>query len=291
MLEHRPFRPFKTSEEYLYAMKEDLAEWLHTLYNLDINVDNFFEVLDPGVILCQHANKVNAMAAECRKNGVSCPKFPDWEVTYRTDVSHNAFHARDNVSNFIRWCRALGIMDCLLFETDDLVMRKNEKSFILCLLEVARRGSKVGMLAPLLVQMEEEIDRDIAKDQSKSGRGALEDRGTSPEPFFEETRVVDYGPMPQVTNNDLKSLDEMVSPSHTFFITPSSHPLSETRFLKPACLSQGLGYNPRQSNSDCVVDYELFNPLSATCSFLESLVSKPYGSSEPRFTIVTSARP
>lgn len=52
LLEPRPFRPFKSSEEYLYAMKEDLAEWLNNLYNLDINVDNFFERLETGEVLC-----------------------------------------------------------------------------------------------------------------------------------------------------------------------------------------------------------------------------------------------
>jgi len=53
LLEPRPFRPFKTSEEYLYAMKEDLAEWLNTLYGLKINVDNFMNQLETGVVLCR----------------------------------------------------------------------------------------------------------------------------------------------------------------------------------------------------------------------------------------------
>ena len=47
-----------------------------------------------------------------------------------------SFFARDNVSNFIQWCRLVGVYECLLFETDDLVLRKNEKSLIVCLLEV-----------------------------------------------------------------------------------------------------------------------------------------------------------
>lgn len=54
LLEARPFRPFKSSEEYLYAMKEDLAEWLQTLYpELMINVDNFMDRLETGVALCK----------------------------------------------------------------------------------------------------------------------------------------------------------------------------------------------------------------------------------------------
>lgn len=54
LLESRPFRPFKSSEEYLEAMKEDLAEWLQTMYpHLNIAVDNFMEKLETGVALCE----------------------------------------------------------------------------------------------------------------------------------------------------------------------------------------------------------------------------------------------
>ena len=50
----------------------------------------------------------------------------------------SSFFARDNIANFINWCRKeLAIHESLMFETDDLVQRKNEKNFILCLLEVA----------------------------------------------------------------------------------------------------------------------------------------------------------
>ena len=54
LLEARPYRPFKSSEEYLYAMKEDLAEWLNMLYSeLELNVDNFMEKLETGIVLCK----------------------------------------------------------------------------------------------------------------------------------------------------------------------------------------------------------------------------------------------
>ncbi|KAJ1524480.1 hypothetical protein ONE63_010975 [Megalurothrips usitatus] len=54
LLEARPYRPFKSSEEYLYAMKEDLAEWLNALYPaLDLGVDNFLDRLETGVLLCK----------------------------------------------------------------------------------------------------------------------------------------------------------------------------------------------------------------------------------------------
>lgn len=54
LLEARPYRPFKSSEEYLYAMREDLAEWLNIMYpELRINTDNFMNCLDTGVALCK----------------------------------------------------------------------------------------------------------------------------------------------------------------------------------------------------------------------------------------------
>ncbi|XP_013779181.1 uncharacterized protein LOC106463671 [Limulus polyphemus] len=212
-LEPRPFRPFKTSEEYLYAMKEDLAEWLKTLYDIDITVDDFLERLETGVILCQHANNVLRMAREWHeagRNGLNLP-IPERDVMYRSDVQPGTFQARDNVSNFITWCRKLDIKECLLFETDDLVLRKNEKSFILCLLEVARRGSKFGMPAPLLVQMEEEIDAELA-----NGGSDCEDQ--------EDSGLL-MSSKPQVITNDLRSLHERVVDLLSRCTCPSQFPM------------------------------------------------------------------
>jgi hypothetical protein len=62
--ETRSYRPFKSSEEYLYAMKEDLAEWLNMLYpELDINVENFMDRLDTGIALCKVCDLTLASSA------------------------------------------------------------------------------------------------------------------------------------------------------------------------------------------------------------------------------------
>ena len=96
-----------------------------------------------------------------------------------------------------------------MFETEDLVSRKNEKHVILCLLEIARRGAKFGMAAPILVQFEQQIDREIAREQAgEDAEDAEDEQELEDEP--EEPPMV-YGPTQQVVTNDLKSLDEMVS--------------------------------------------------------------------------------
>uniref|UniRef100_A0A4Y0BIY7 GAR domain-containing protein n=1 Tax=Anopheles funestus TaxID=62324 RepID=A0A4Y0BIY7_ANOFN len=264
LLESRPYRPFKSSEEYLYAMREDLAEWLNTMYpDLRINVENFMDRLDTGVALCKHANNVRVAAEQyvARRmarnksmtksitSGLAGPILSMGNVHFLAAAKSGTFFARDNVSNFITWCRkSLQILECLLFETDDLIMRKNEKHVILCLLEVARRGAKFGMLAPMLVQMERQIDREIAADNranagvgcgtqtegegNGSGTGIstgteteLYDSDSEEEDHETESPMLMYGPQPQIVTNDLKSLDEMVRDLVEKCTCPSQFPM------------------------------------------------------------------
>lgn len=71
------------------------------------------------------------------------------------------------------------------------------------------------MLAPMLVQMERQIDREIAADQKKLGNGGKEEQNgvdeDSDSELEDEKPMLVYGPLPQIVTNDLKSLDEMVS--------------------------------------------------------------------------------
>lgn len=206
LLEARPFRPFRSSEEYLYAMKEDLAEWLNVLYpELRINAENFLDRLDTGVVLCRHANAVRESAQHILESSTESDEAVALARALRSKSPVNmlsaakagTFFARDNVSNFITWCRcSLGILECLLFESDDLCLRKNERHVVLCLLEVARKGSVLGMPAPLLVQMEKQIERELAGEELRPDDDAL--------------GLVPLGPQPQLVTNDLRSLDERV---------------------------------------------------------------------------------
>lgn len=82
---------------------------------------------------------------------------------------------------------------------------------------------RFGMLAPMLVQMERQIDREIAAEQrlqqsqtrgSQSegvGEEETEEQDESDSELEDEQPVLMYGPAPQIVTNDLKSLDEMVS--------------------------------------------------------------------------------
>jgi len=82
------------------------------------------------------------------------------------DARAGTFTARDNVSQFIKWSRSIaGVREVLMFESDDLILRKNEKNFILCLLEIARFGAKFGLSVPVIIKFEQEIERELQLEQ------------------------------------------------------------------------------------------------------------------------------
>ncbi|XP_065594845.1 GAS2-like protein 1 [Cyrtonyx montezumae] len=217
----KSIRPFRSSEEYLEAMKEDLAEWFNALYDLDMAADTFLEALATGCHLCQHANNVNRVALEFQqRHPEAAARVPRSEVVFQArNVAPGSFVARDNVSNFIRWCRQdLGIQDVLMFETNDLVLKKNEKNVVLCLLEVARRGSRFGMLAPMLIQMEEEIEEEL-RDQTCGVGAPRGGRALRPEsPAYP-------GQAQRVSLCDLRNLDELVREILGCCTCPSQFPM------------------------------------------------------------------
>ncbi|XP_074062361.1 GAS2-like protein 1 [Macrotis lagotis] len=214
----KSIRPFRSSEEYLEAMKEDLAEWLNALYGLAVpgGGGGFLEALETGVVLCRHANNVNGIARDFAGGHPTAAgrlRLPSREVVFQAHgVTPGSFLARDNVSNFIAWCRGeLGIPEVLMFETEDLVLRKNEKNFVLCLLEVARRGSKFGVLAPMLIQLEEEIEEELRDQAREPGPPVPGDEGRGGRPSDPVSSVGAYPSYrPRMTLCDLRNLDELV---------------------------------------------------------------------------------
>lgn len=159
---------------FLLAMREDLAEWISSLtFNVSIKQDNFIDSLQNGVILCQQARLIQRFAEEYAVlNPGQDLKVPKREVHYTEKAAFKgSFVARDNVANFIHWCKELGIPDVCLFESDDLVMQKNEKSVILTLLDVARKAFKFGVQPPEIVRFEKEIDEEIEQDKENERMG------------------------------------------------------------------------------------------------------------------------
>ena len=89
-------------------------------------------------------------------------------LLYNADPKTQLYRAYDNITNFIKWCRFIvKVRECLMFDTEDLILCKNEKNFILCLLEVARFGSRFGIQVPTIIRLEQEIEAEIAMESKR----------------------------------------------------------------------------------------------------------------------------
>ncbi|CAH8679217.1 unnamed protein product [Schistosoma rodhaini] len=89
--------------------------------------------------------------------------FPKENISLKSRVA-DRWIARDNVSAFIKWCKDLGVPETILFETNGLMNKTEEKNVLLTLMEVARIASRYGLTdLPYLVRMEREIDELEAK--------------------------------------------------------------------------------------------------------------------------------
>ena len=147
--------------EALEVIKGDLCQWLSKILQLeDISPSNFLNTLGTGVELCRLANLVQQAASDVlEKGGTLAVQVPMTTLNCNSKATLESFHARDNTSNFITWCRRLGVEEAVIFESEGLVLGKDEKRVILCLLDVARFAERVGIPPPQLVQMEREIEK------------------------------------------------------------------------------------------------------------------------------------
>ncbi|KAJ3594019.1 hypothetical protein NHX12_006351 [Muraenolepis orangiensis] len=115
----------------LMPMREDLVLWLQTIMVVDLTADSLMEHLDSGVLLCQLAHQLQ---------------------------QHMVLY--NNTSNFLYWCRKIGVDEAYLFESEGLVLHKQPREVCLCLMELGRIASRYGIEPPGLVKLEREIERE-----------------------------------------------------------------------------------------------------------------------------------
>ncbi|XP_077528859.1 GAS2-like protein pickled eggs isoform X1 [Haemaphysalis longicornis] len=152
-------RVTKRQEEHLIPLKEDLADWLNKSLDVeDITADNFLDKLDNGVIVCRLAKLIQGRAELCCQQSGSSKVVPSFEFKCWENAKSGTFFARDNVDNFLRWCRKFGVNESVMFESDGLVLHNQPRSVVLCLLELGRIASRFGVEPPGLVQLEKEIE-------------------------------------------------------------------------------------------------------------------------------------
>ena len=145
-------------QEALEVIKQDVCQWLSKVLALKISPRSFMGALDTGVPLCALVSTIQASKTASEEAGRHLEvSIPMDSLKCNPKAESGSFFARDNTANFIAWCRQLGVEEAVIFESDGLVERRDEKRVILCLLDVARYAEKVGIAPPQLVEMERDI--------------------------------------------------------------------------------------------------------------------------------------
>ncbi|XP_071483482.1 growth arrest-specific protein 2-like [Diadema antillarum] len=150
----------RSAQESLVPLTEDLAEWLSRVVGTPVAVETFMDSLSNGVILCKVAQLIQVRAVECQKAGTLRDNVPQRKIRFRENAAPESFIARDNVATFLSWCRDLGLEDTCLFETDGLVLKRSPQNVLVCVYELARLASQLGIEPPGLLKLEKEIEKE-----------------------------------------------------------------------------------------------------------------------------------
>ncbi|GFG33252.1 hypothetical protein Cfor_04560 [Coptotermes formosanus] len=169
-------RIYLSQNRQLYPLQEDLADWINKTLGIDyITGENFLDMLDNGVVVCHLARVIQERAKQVIDMGSVKGPLPTIKGRCWENAARRSFFSRDNMENFIQFCRKLGVHQNLLFESDDLVLHNQPRNVILCLLEVSRLASRYSVEPPSLVQLEKEI----AEEESHSHSHCHSDSGLS----------------------------------------------------------------------------------------------------------------
>lgn len=166
----------KQALKYDVGMEQEAQGWIEGVIGEGFHGSSFAESLKDGQILCKLVNEIRPNMI--RKIGVS--KMP--------------FKQMENISNFLKACRGLGVAEHDLFETVDLYEEKDMGVVVTCIHALGRavqgifRGPKLG-----------------AKQATKNLRtfqpGQVKDVGMT------KLSMGSYGKMERSTMNDTKSIN------------------------------------------------------------------------------------
>ncbi|KAK2717344.1 hypothetical protein QYM36_006209 [Artemia franciscana] len=139
-------RIMEAQQRHLEPLREDLADWLNRIFELEhLSSETFLNSLDDGVLVCKLARIIQEKAKEIISFTAETgdpTTLPDVTKSRRTSVEESkviaaktvpmkkikcweraprkSFFSRENACNFLDFCRNLGINESVLFESEGL---------------------------------------------------------------------------------------------------------------------------------------------------------------------------
>lgn len=145
----------KINSKYSEELAQECLEWIQVITNDPINVsgdmDNFYETLKDGTLLCKLVN--------CLKPG----------SIVKINNSTMAFKCMENISSFLKVVADMGVPAQETFQTVDLWERQNLNSVVTCLQSLGRKAHKFGQRSIGPKEADKNV-REFSNEQLKAGQ-------------------------------------------------------------------------------------------------------------------------
>lgn len=145
----------KVNAKYSEELAHESLEWIALVTEENIStagdMDNFYEVLKDGTLLCKLANSIQA------------------GIVKKVNNSTMAFKCMENINAFLEAARQLGVPAQETFQTVDLWERQNLNSVVICLQSLGRKAGNFGK--PSIGPKEaEKQERQWSEEKLKAGQ-------------------------------------------------------------------------------------------------------------------------
>jgi len=152
------------NSKYSEELAQECLEWIKTITGEDINtngdMDNFFEILKDGVLLCRYLNnrmiecdyrlRLLEKRGEMESSLLIAVVFPFPRLVNdikegsvkKINKTSLAFKCMENINAFLDAAKALGVPAQETFQTVDLWERQNLNSVVICLQSLGRKVRK-----------------------------------------------------------------------------------------------------------------------------------------------------
>ncbi|RZF34917.1 hypothetical protein LSTR_LSTR011411 [Laodelphax striatellus] len=148
----------KINSKYSEELAQECLEWIKSVTNEPIStsgdMDNFYEILKDGVLLCKLVNEMK---------GGSVKKINE---------SKMAFKCMENINNFLQVARDMGVPAQETFQTVDLWERQNLNSVVICLQSLGRKGALYGQPSIGPKEADKNV-RNFSEEQLRAGQGVI----------------------------------------------------------------------------------------------------------------------
>lgn len=148
----------KINSKYSEELAAESLEWIKEITKEDFSVngdmDNFYEILKDGTLLCRLVNCIQAGSVK------------------KINESKMAFKCMENINVFLEVAKNMGVPAQETFQTVDLWERQNLNSVVICLQSLGRKAGNYGKPSIGPKEAEKNV-RNFSDEQMRAGQGVI----------------------------------------------------------------------------------------------------------------------